>query len=1299
MSVAVSVLGHPVTALVDTGASVSLLSSGLVNKLSVPFSDRPCPTVVGVSGFELNCLGVVSLPVVAQSVALSHNFVVADIFQHDVILGSDFLLSSGCIIDLASSVLRCGSECLPLSVPQLDSPRPVQAPPAPPPTSSPPSSSKPEQVRACVASTVILQPNHAVHLPCSLSSCPATTGDSLVTTLPSFCEKYPGLSMSSPVVSLDNVVLEVVNWSAEAVTLYAGTHVGTVDPVDVVENPAAACSVHAASSPPSVDPSSTMSARISVIDKYLTSECSHLCPSDLATLRSLLVQYHDVFVLLPDDAGYCDLSPHHIDTKDASPIKQQARRLPFHQRQPLQRLLSDLLDKGVIRESASPWAAPIVLVKKTDGSLRLCVDYRKLNAVTVPDAYPLPRISDTLDSFSGCSVFSTLDLATGYWQLAMSPEDQSKTAFTTPLGLYEFTVMPMGCCNGPATFQRVMERVLSGLLGTSTGPVTRVFFDDIAVASGSTSSSVSQLAVVFDRLRSANLKLKLRKCVFLRPQAKFLGVDVSGEGIHTSPSKTTAVADWPQPKDAADVRSFLGLATYYRRFVPRFAHIAAPLHALTAKGAKFHWSPACQAAFRRLKDRLTTAPVLGYPDFSPSAEPFVLDTDASACGMGAVLSQRQKDGDRVIAYGSKLFSKAQRNYSVTEQKLLAVVFFTNHFRHYLLGVPFTIRTDHQALKWLKSLPEPTGRKARWLETLAEYTFTIVHRPGRQHSNADALSRRAADVLAARSSPPSPVSSVSAATLATPVCAAEHASPVSVPPPDPTPSVPVSFPSLPAHTPAELRAAQLLDPDIATALQWYDSDKQVFHRPSADSISGCSRSVHRYASEVATLILLDDVLYRRPDHQSSVQFVVPYSLQDDCISSIHTAPAGGHFGLEKTLQKCQQRFFWPGQSSTVRLFVQACDVCATSKKTAAKPAPLQSVTAGYPGQLVAMDLVGPFPTSDRRNKYILVCVDYFTRWPEAYTLPDMTSTTVAKAFIDGWISRFGVPDRIHSDQGPQFESSLFAELCNLLQVRKSRTTPYHPAGDGLVERMNRTLITTLRTYAHDHPTSWDEHLQLALLAYRTAVQKSTNFTPSQLMFGREIRLPPDIIYGLPPTCHPTTTHAYARALEHTLRDVYHRARQHDNHAHRYQKKYYDRRARDQCFHKGDRVWLLDTVLQPGESSKLHRPWKGPFIVTKIDGTSHDIVPYTSPDRPAKRVHFNRLKLCNSSLPPPAMRADDNDHVDLPPPEPPDAASQETFHWPDIDDPIPFHPAPPLVYHGPINRAHLRRNAGRPLRYRN
>ena len=409
-------------------------------------------------------------------------------------------------------------------------------------------------------------------------------------------------------------------------------------------------------------------------------------------------------------------------------------------------------------------------------------------------------------------MFSTLDLATGYWQLAMSPEDQSKTAFTTPLGLYEFTVMPIGCCNGPATFQRVMERVLSGLLGTSTGPVTRVFFDDIAVASGSTSSSVSQLAVVFDRLRSANLKLKLRKCVFLRPQAKFLGVDVSGEGIHTSPSKTTAVADWPQPKDAANVRSFLGLATYYRRFVPRFAHIAAPVHALTAKGAKFHWSPACQAAFRRLKDRLTTAPVLDYPDFSPSAEPFVLDIDASACGMGAVLSQRQKDGDRVIAYGSKLFSKAQRNYSVTKQELLAVVFFTNHFRHYLLGVQFTIRTDNQALK---SLAEPTARKARWLETLVENTFTIVQRPGRQHSNADALSRQTADVFAARSSPPSSVSSVSAATLAASVYAADHASSVSVPPPDPAPYVPVSFPTLPAHTPAELRAAQLLDTDIAT----------------------------------------------------------------------------------------------------------------------------------------------------------------------------------------------------------------------------------------------------------------------------------------------------------------------------------------------------------------------------------------------------------------------------------------------------------------------------------------------------
>ena len=1312
VSATVSLHGRSVTALIDTGASVSLISSRLVRSFPSPisYSETPCPTVVGVSGLKLSCFGITSIPVVAVNTPLLHDFVVAELAHHDVILGSDFFVASGCVIDLASSVLRIGSECLPLAISQSglspcesairpSSPAVLKEPP-------PPSPPRTESVRACVASTTVLKPRHVVLLPCTLSSPALGDGIPFVSPLPSFTDRYPTLTVSSPLVRADHVVLEVTNWGDEALTLYSGKNIGTVESVQLVDSSSdayAAFTVDRQSAAPPAD----LSDRLAVIDQYLSTDCSHLSPCDLSALRSLLQQYHDVFVLLPDDAGYCDLSPHRINTGTAYPIKQQARRLPFHQRQSLQSLIDDLLSKGIIRASSSPWAAPIVLVKKPDNSFRLCVDYRKLNAVTVPDAYPLPRISDTLDSFSGCSVFSTLDLATGYWQLAMADDDQCKTAFTTPIGLYEFTVMPMGCCNGPATFQRVMERVLAGLLTGTHTPITRVFFDDIGVATDAMSTSLSQLAVVFDRLRSANLKLKLRKCVFLQKHAKFLGVDVSAQGIHTSESKIKAIRDWPNPKDVSEVRSFLGLATYYRRFIRNFAHIVAPLTALTKKGITFRWSPACAAAFRTLKNRMTEAPVLAYPDFSPTAAPFILDTDASACGMGAVLSQQQ-DGDvRPIAFGSKTFNKAQRHYSVTERELLAIVSFITHFRHYLLGKPFTVRTDHQALKWLRSLSEPTGRKARWLETLAEFDFMVEHRPGRQHANADALSRRAEDLLTSRSLSPCAaeaadaapvaavcVSVVSAATAPDAASGDATDAATAATPPAALPAAVSSF-WLPARSSASLRDAQLSDPDLAIVLSWYDAATAAITAPTADDISGCSRTVHRYASEVPTLTVLNGVLYRQDGDQSPTQLVVPLSLQTECLESIHTAPAGGHFGFDKTLHKCRQRFFWPGQSSSVRNFVRGCAVCATAKKSSPSPAPLQSVTAGYPGQLVAMDLVGPLPVSDQNNRYILVCIDYFTRWPEAYALPDMTAPTVAKAFVHGWVSRFGVPDRIHTDQGPQFESKLFADLCTLLDVRKSRTTPYHPAGDGLVERMNRTLITTLRSYGHDHPTSWDEFLPLALLAYRTAVQKSTDFTPARLMFGRELRLPPDVVYGLPPACQPTSSNQYIRSLDAALQDTYQRCRQHDSCSHRYQKDYYDRRSSSKKFKVGDRVWLLNTVIKPGESSKLHRPWTGPFTIKAITGTSHDIVLPSLPDGPPKRVHFNRLKICNSAVPLPPPVNDVPDPALQP--KPPDNVPQPFFHWTDDDHPLPFvlAPAAPPLH----NRAHLRRHAGRPARYRN
>ena len=390
------------------------------------------------------------------------------------------------------------------------------------------------------------------------------------------------------------------------------------------------------------------------------------------------------------------MTKHHINTGDAQPVHLLPRRIPQARRDEVKRLIQEMLDQGAIQHSDSPWSSPVVLAKKKDGSTRFCIDYRKVNEVTRKDAYPLPRVDDTLDTLVRLKYFSTLDLASGYWQVEVAENDQPKTVFTTPEGLFQFRVMPFGLCNAPATFQRLMDRVLSGLKWSTC----LVYFDDIMVVGTSFADHLSNIGGVLARLRGAGLKLKPGKCRLCQKRVAFLGHIVSAEGITTDPSKTEAVAKWPTPQSRREVQQFLGLANYYRRFVKNFAAIAGPLQRLTEKNSNFEWTIECQHAFDKLRACLVSSPVLSYPDYSRR---FVLDTDASDTGIGAVLSQVKDDGSEVVtAYASRSLSRPERRYCVTRKELLAVVEFVHHFRHYLLGREFTLRTDHNSLVWVRN---------------------------------------------------------------------------------------------------------------------------------------------------------------------------------------------------------------------------------------------------------------------------------------------------------------------------------------------------------------------------------------------------------------------------------------------------------------------------------------------------------------------------------------------------------------------------------------------------------------------
>ena len=452
-------------------------------------------------------------------------------------------------------------------------------------------------------------------------------------------------------------------------------------------------------------------------------------------LNDLLTQYKDLFAKTMADLRQTDIGEHVIITENVPPIKRSAYRAAPKENEFIKSEIDEMLQQGLVQPSKSPWSFPVVIVKKKNGKLRFCVNYKPLNDITKKDNYPLPRIDEIFDSLNEAQWFTTLDLASGYWQIKVREEDQEKTAFITKYGTYEFKVMPFGLCNAPATFQRTMDYVL----GDAKGKFVMVYLDDVIIYSKTFEEHLKHIEEVLNRIRDANLRLKAEKCFFAATELQFLGHVVGKDGVRPDPEKVDKVVHYPTPTNLRDLRGVLGLFSYYRRFIKDFSQLADPLYVLLKKDAPYNWTTLQQKAFDALKEKLTQAPVVRYPDFS---RPFFLYTDASGTGLGAVLAQKEEEEEYVIAYASRTLTPAEKNYAVTEMECLAIVWAVKYFRHYLYGSKFTIITDHSALKWLLNSSSETANKRleRWKISLSEHTYDVVYRKGTKHSNADALSR-------------------------------------------------------------------------------------------------------------------------------------------------------------------------------------------------------------------------------------------------------------------------------------------------------------------------------------------------------------------------------------------------------------------------------------------------------------------------------------------------------------------------------------------------------------------------------
>ena len=894
---------------------------------------------------------------------------------------------------------------------------------------------------------------------------------------------------------------------------------------------------------------------------------SELTTKEMKELRGLLEEYSELFS--DGELGRTSKVKHGISTS-GPPIRQPIRRQPVALRKTVQEEVHKMLKNKVILPSTSPWSSPIIMVRKKDGSWRFCIDFRKLNSVTHKDAYPLPRIDETLESLAGSTIFSTLDLASGYWQVGLEENDKEKTAFSTMEGHFEFNVMPFGLTNAPSSFQRLMTCVLSGL----TNDQCLIYIDDIIVFSATFSEHLDRLRNVFQRVQDAGLRLKANKCHFAQSKVSYLGHIVSKKGVEPDPSKIQAVLHYPAPNNVKELRQFLGLANYYRRFVQGYSRIASPLFKLTNKTdlKTFSWTAQCTMAFQELKERLTTPPVLAFPQFDRE---FLLATDASDSAIGAVLSQVDDNGtEKVIAYWSRQLTKAERNYSTIEREALAIVKAVKEFYPYLYGHDFILQTDHQPLVHMNNLRDVGGRVTRWSMFLQQFRFTVRHKAGKLNGNADGLSRTPSIQLAAA------ISQVESSD---------------------------NF--------AKIKEAQAKD---AYMVLVYEAVKDGKPPPGLTHQNG-------------KIFIHKGVLCRRfkesGDSEVCIQMLIPLEMRSTILEHLHNR--AGHMGVKRTLERVRHRFYWPGYESDVERWVRECETCQKRNNPQPCPqAPLDTISASHPFQKITWDIMGPLPVTRKGNKYILVVTDVFSKWVEAFPLQVTDGLTLTSILMDEVICRYGVPQQLHSDQGSNLNAEVNQRLCQLLGIERSRTTAYHPEGNGQVERFNRTVEAILAKMVGEHQDDWDKHLQKAVFAYRTSLHESTGYSPYFVNFGRSPVLPVDVMLGRFGTGErgDGTIPQYIKEVKTTLKMAYDVIRENLDVAQKKRKERRDKHCAEVNFKVGDRVWLFNPAVKVGETRKLSSQWRGPYtVIDRVSPVNYKIQLIGTTK--TQTVHHNRMKMCH------------------------------------------------------------------------
>ena len=953
-------------------------------------------------------------------------------------------------------------------------------------------------------------------------------------------------------------------------------------------------------------------------------------------VMELLEEEGEVFSKSKNDIGYVPDFKLDIKLTDDVPFGEAYRKIPGPLYKEVKNHINDLLANGWIKHSYSPYSSPMVCVRKKDGGLRLCIDFRKLNKKTIPDMQPIPRVQDILDRLHGQSWFTTLDMSQAYHQGVMAGESTKYTAFTTPWSLYEWVRVPYGVMNAPAGFQRFINSCLAHL----SDEVCAAYLDDVLVYSKTFKEHIRNLRKVLRCLREKGVKLNLKKCNFFKKEIRYLGRLVSEEGYRPDPEDVKALDKCKvPPTDVGKLRSLLGFLGYYRTYITNFSKKMKPVYDLlqqtdekkpkTGKKQldskmKITWTDQHQKIVEEVVEYLKSPNVIAYPDFE---QPFIVHTDASQEGLGAALYQVQNGKMRIISLASRTLTPAEKNYFMHSGKLefLALKWaVTEKFHDYLInGQEFEVVTDNNPLTYVLTTAKLHSTGLRWVATLANYRFSIRYRSGKKHIDADYLSRNVVDDFCElKESTDKVVNTEDLGILLSAATRKEREVDINL---IHVNTIGVEDESTNTIGKAELKKEQQEDRVIGDVYRFVKEKKKV----TAKDTKNLDKEVKILLRQLKKLEIVDGVLKRKT--AKFEQIVLPEKFHKLVYVELHEKL--GHLGPDRVLELAKKRFYWPRMKESIEKYISKKCRCLISKKPSNPVrAPMTPITSTYAFEMLTIDYLH-LDRAKGGYEYALVCCDHFTKFVQIYATKNKSALAAADKIYNELVLKYGMMTRIHHDQGREFDNTLFKRLHQLSGTKQSRTTPYHPMGNGLTERMNRTVINMLKTLGEKEKKDWARHLSKLAFAYNVTVNSTTGFSPYFLLFGREPRLPIDSVFEIGENDRQKirkSYEAYTEDWKRSMNQAFEIAKKHKEQVGDRNKKYYDKKVRGVEVIVGDRV--LSRNREKGGTGKLRSFWEDK-VYTVVEKCPDIPVFVIKPEcgGKKKRVHRNDLLRCNLILP--------------------------------------------------------------------